>query len=119
MGCCGNGNSAAHVVPLPKAAYTSPHYQPADGSITFPPELEMFEIAGYEVDPQNPRRLLSTMPPCMHRITGVMLQKDGRYAPHHVCNGPSSHRSQPVTYDICNECTLSHTEQDIKDGVPG
>jgi len=107
MSCGGCRDGGVHAVPLPPAAFKTPQYQPADGSITFPEGVEMLEIDGYEVDPDDDRRLVTKMPPCMHRITGVMLQKSGTYAPHHVCTGPCPHKSKPVTFQICTDCPIS------------
>lgn len=108
MSCGGCRGGSPHIVPVPPAALKTPQYQPMDGSITFPEGIDMMDIEGYEVDPEDERRLLSIMPPCMFRITGVMLQKDSTFKPHHVCNGKCEHKGKPVTLEICKGCPLAH-----------
>lgn len=114
MGCgsCRNEGGPIHRVHISEAALKTPRYHPGDGSITFPEGTPMVDIDGYGVDEDDHRRLVSHMPECQYRITGIMLQKDSTFKPHHVCTGPCEHRTKPVTYAICSGCPLSHKEAD-------
>lgn len=108
MGCGGCRNQVVVQTEsaTPKRVQETPEYHPEDGSITFPEGSELFEIQGYEVDEDDERRLISNMPICTYRMTGIMLQKDGKFRPHHICTGNCEHKSKPVTHDICLECPI-------------
>ena len=107
MGC---GGCRFQVTPqkinMPTGAAKAPEFHPADSSITFPEGVELFEVDGYEVDEDDPRRLICKMPICQTRMAGFMLQKDGTYMPHFVCMGDCEHKSTPVTFDICSACPV-------------
>ena len=93
-------------IDTPKEASKTPEFHPEDSSITFPEGVELFEVEGYEIDDDDPRRLICNMPICQTRMAGFMLQKDGKFRPHFICTGDCEHKSTPVTYDICLECPV-------------
>lgn len=75
----------------------------SDGVIEFPKDQELPVINGYEPDGQ--KLIPKDGVECVWRITGIMLQKDGTYKPHHVCrHSKCEYRSQPVDFDICKKC---------------
>lgn len=106
-GGCG-GRNAPKKIEVPVVAPTL-H---ADGTIEFP-EGPAPGVIGYTMDPDDDRVLIpSGLLPCVMRITGIMMQKDGSYAPIHVCRHPKcEHRTGEVTPDICADCPLRTMEE--------
>lgn len=99
MSCCNSSK-----VPVPPVPPKTPQIE-IDGAVVFPEEAEIVDIEGYEVDPEDERRFIPTGPACSKRMTGIMLQKDGTFAPHHVCmHQQCEHKSKPVTFKICEGC---------------
>ena len=107
MGCGGcRSQVTTQKINIPTRASKTPEFHPEDSSITFPEGVELFEVDGYTVDEEDPRRLNCNMPICQTRMAGFMLQKDGRFRPHFVCLGDCEHKSTPVTFDICSVCPV-------------
>lgn len=103
MGCCNRNTNKVSIPPLPP---NTPIIE-SDGSVVFPEDVEIMNIQGYEVDPEDDRRLIPIGAGCSKRMTGIMLQRDGTFAPHHVCmHNQCEHKSKPVTFDICEGCPL-------------
>ncbi len=103
MGCLGCGGRPQRIN-LPELPITTPQLR-ADGSIVYPDGEAPDTIQGYSVDPEDPQRLIPDGVGCSWRITGIMLDADGTYKPHHVCrNSECEHSTKPVTFDICGEC---------------
>lgn len=106
MGCCNKKNP--HVVKISKQ--TAPIME-KDNSILFPEDVEVWNVEGYEPDPDDKRRLICKQEPCSQRLTGIMLDQDGSYKPYMVCgHSRCPHSSNPVTFQICKECTFRTTE---------
>jgi hypothetical protein len=83
-----------------------------DGSIQYPKGHDVPEINGYTKDPEDEYRLIPQEDcACIWKITGILLQQDGTYEPHHICfNNECEHTSKPVTFDICKNCTFREQE---------
>jgi hypothetical protein len=101
MGCGGCGQNS-YRVPV-KVETNVPEILP-DGSIEFKeepvPDLEGYELSG-------PMTLKPTGVTCTYRVTGIMLQRDGSYAPLHVCrHNKCEYKNKPVTDSICQGCPL-------------
>lgn len=102
MGCggCRMGNTVKVIV----KPTDDPTMHP-DGKMEFPNKAPTVE--GYKVHPKNDKILIPDGVNCQHRITGIMLQKDGSYRPYHVCkHSQCEHRHNEVTYSICEACPL-------------
>ena len=105
MGCC---NRNPKKITLPAVKTPSLEH---DNSIIFPEGVKMVELEGYEVDPDNDRRLIPTEPICLQRMTGVMLKRDGTFKPHHICmHDRCEYKSLPVSFSICRTCPLRVSE---------
>ena len=105
-GCCPGNNP--HVVKI--SNQTTPILE-NDDSIIFPEGAEVFEVEGYEPDPDDDRRLICTEEPCTLRVTGIMLDQDDTYKPYMVCgHSKCPHSSNPVTFKVCKECPFRTTE---------
>lgn len=104
MGCgsCRQGvnNITADII---KAPIMNP-----DGSITFPSKGKVPLIEGYTANPENEFNLIpDNNCVCIHKMTGIMLQRNGIYKPHHVCMcSKCPHKSKAVTTDICKACSF-------------
>lgn len=96
----------------PVPSKTAPTYNPEDSSIIFPEGMTPMDIDGYSVDPEDSQRLVSEMPTCGVRMTGVMLQQDGTYLPHHHCLGACEHKGSQVDLAKCNACPLANALPD-------
>lgn len=108
MGCTGC-NKRVNVT-LSKQVMTSPMLE-SDGSIVFPEGQEVPVVEGYTPHPSDPQKLVPLEDgACDWKITGIMLQKDGSYKPHHVCrNSKCEHKTKPVTPSICQGCPFRET----------
>ena len=106
MGCGGCRGSFSFKAP-DKESLVAP-VMDSDGSILFPKDYTVPVIEGYHLDEENEQRLIPDDDcHCAWKITGIMLQKDGSYRPHHVCrHSKCEHRSKPVTPDVCKGCPL-------------
>lgn len=77
-----------------------------DGSIKFA-EGPVPVIDGYAPSEDDPMLLTPNGISCSYRLTGITLQKDGTYAPMHVCrHSKCEYRSKAVTDKICEGCPL-------------
>jgi len=83
----------------------------ADGSILYPDGLDIPEVIGYTQSEDDPQLLIpNEHTPCDWKLTGIMLQQDGRYKPMSVCRHQEcEHVNQTVTSDICSECPFRST----------
>ncbi|MHA2066023.1 MAG: hypothetical protein ACXABY_16750 [Candidatus Thorarchaeota archaeon] len=83
-----------------------------DGSIMFPEGDAVPVVEGYTVDENDPQRLVPDDDcACFYKITGIMLQRNGEYSPHHVCRHPEcEHKTKTVTPDICKGCPFRTQE---------
>lgn len=79
-----------------------------DGSIQYPEDQEVPVIEGYTLDEDDDHRLIPDVAcGCVYKITGILMQKDGTFKPHHVCrHSQCEHNMKPVTFDICESCPL-------------
>lgn len=105
MGCGGCREQNAKQFQVPKPVLKTPKLY-SDGSIEFPEDQPDPKIEGYEPSPDNPQILVPKEPvDCPYRVTGIMLQKDGTYRPHHVCrHSKCEHKGKQVNFDICKGC---------------
>lgn len=87
-----------------------------DGSIQFPKDQEVPNIEGYKVSSSDDHRLIPDEAcACIWKITGIMLQKNGGYKPHHVCrHSKCEYRSKEVNFDICKACPLREEEPSLQ-----
>lgn len=79
-----------------------------DGSMRFPRDKPVPVVEGYHPDPEDQHHLIPDEDAnCLYKITGILLQKDGSYQPHHVCRkSDCEHYTKAVTPDICKACPL-------------
>lgn len=103
MGCGSCRKQNGRNVPAPQMVSKAPTLHP-DGCIEFKME-PVPEVEGYTRDADNPMVLVPKAVPCVFRMTGIMLQRNGVYKPHHVCReSKCEHRSKEVTLEICAGC---------------
>jgi len=77
-----------------------------DGDIVFPLKADVPKLEGYTAHPEQPHVLSPNEDfVCENRMTGILLQKDGSYAPTYICmDGKCPHKSTQVNPSICKAC---------------